>query len=141
MSFSNYTSQALLNSLFGKTSNFGALGSPPTFYVGLSSTQPNEDGTNVTEPSGGGYARMQTASSDWDTATNADPAVVDNVNDITFPQATADWVSGNDLTYGVLYDAATGGNFLGFGPISNPRPVLNGDTAKIAAGDLEAKLT
>ncbi|MFP3344634.1 hypothetical protein R0J87_19345, partial [Halomonas sp. SIMBA_159] len=32
MSFSNYTNQALLNSLFGKTSNFGALASAPTIY-------------------------------------------------------------------------------------------------------------
>lgn len=32
-SFANRTAQALLNSLFGKTSNFGALASAPTIYV------------------------------------------------------------------------------------------------------------
>jgi len=141
MSFSNYTSQALLNSLFQKTSNFGQLDNPPTFYVGVSSTQPNEDGSNVTEPSSGNYARVQTSPSDWDPATDASPSVVDNVNEFTFPQALADWLSGSDLAYGVLYDASTDGNFLGFGAINNPRPVLNGDTAIIAAGDLRVKLT
>jgi hypothetical protein len=60
MSFFNRTAQALLNSLFGKASNFGALGSAPTLHVGLSSTAPNEDGTGITEPAGGGYARVAT---------------------------------------------------------------------------------
>ena len=140
MSFSIYTAKALLNSLFQKTSNFGALGSPPTFYVGFSSTQPNPDGTGVTEPAGGAYARVATAASDWDTATSADPSVVDNVNDFTFNVATADWLSGNVLTHGVLYDAATSGNMLGFGVLSTAKAILDGDQAIIKAGDLQIKL-
>lgn len=140
MSFSNYTAQAILNSLFGKTSNFGALGSAPTVYVGLSSTAPAEDGTNVTEPSGGGYARVQTSASDWNAATLADPSLIDNANELSFPQATADWVSGSNLTHGVLYDAATGGNYLGSGALSTAKPVLTDDVAKIPAGDLDVTL-
>ena len=140
MSFGNRTAQALLNSLFGKTSNFGALASAPTIYVGLSSTTPAEDGTNVTEPSGGAYARVSTAAGDWNTATLADPSLIDNANAITFPTATADWVSGADLTHAVLYDAASAGNFLGFGALGTAKPVTNGDTAEIAAGDLDITL-
>lgn len=137
MSFSNYAAQALLNSLFGKTSNFGALASAPTIYVGLSSTTPAEDGTNVTEPSGGGYARVSTAPADWNAATLADPSVVDNANAITFPTATADWLAGANLTYFVAYDAAAAGNFLGAGALGTPKPVLNGDTPSFAAGTLD----
>lgn len=140
MSLTQYACQAILNSLFGKTSNFGALASRPTIYVGLSSTTPTETGSNVTEPSGGSYARVATAASDWNAATNADPSVVSNANAITFPQATADWVSGSNLTYFVLYDASSSGNVLGSGALTTAKPVLNGDTASFAAGDLTASL-
>jgi len=142
MSFSNYTAQAILNSVFGKTSAFGALASAPTIYVGLSSTTPAEDGTNITEPVDGegegedGYARVATMAADWNPATNADPSVVDNAEIISFPQATGDWLAGADLTYFVLFDAAEGGNFLGAGQLDTAKPVLSGDTASFAAGDL-----
>lgn len=140
MSFSNRTAQALLNSLFGKTSNFGALATPPTIYVGLSSTTPGEDGTNVTEPSGGAYARVATAPSDWNAATLADPSLIDNANAITFATATATWLAGADLTHAVLYDAATAGNYVGSGLLAVAKPVTDGDTADIAAGDLNVTL-
>lgn len=140
MSFSNYTAQAVLNALFGKTSAFGALASAPTIYVALSSTTPTETGTNVTEPSGGSYARVATAASDWNAATSADPSVVDNANAIDFPTATADWLTGSNLTHFALYDAASAGNFLGFGALDTAKPVLNGDTASFAAGALDVTL-
>ena len=140
MSFSNYTAQALLNSLFGKTSNFGALGSAPAIYVGLSSTTPAEDGTNVTEEAAGAYARQLVVAGSWNTATLADPSLIDNSVAITFPQATADWLTQDNLTHAVVYDAVTSGSYLGTGALSTPKPVLNGDTAQIAAGDLDITL-
>ena len=140
MSFSNYTAQALLNSLFGKTSNFGSMGSAPAIWVGLSSTTPAEDGTNVTEPTGGAYAREEVVAGDWNSATLADPSLIDNSAAITFTPATADWLSQANLTHAVLYDAVTTGNYLGTGALSTPKPVLNGDTAQIAAGDLDVTL-
>lgn len=140
MSFSNYSAQAILNSVFGKTSNFGALASVPTIWVGLSSTTPAEDGTNITEPSAGAYARVQTAAVDWNAATDADPSVVTNANAITFPTATATWVAGADLTHFVLFDASTAGNALGSGALSVAKPVTDGDTAEIGAGDASASL-
>lgn len=139
-SFSNYTAQAMLNSLFGKTSAFGALASRPTIYVGLSSTTPTETGTNVTEPSGSGYARVTTAPADWNAATSADPSLIDNLNAITFPTASGNWVASANLTHFVLYDAATVGNFLGFGALTVAKPVLSGDTASFATGALDVTL-
>jgi hypothetical protein len=139
-SFSNRTAQAILNSLFGKTSNFGALASAPTIYVALSSTTPAEDGTNVTEPSGGSYARVATAPADWNAATLADPAVVTNANPITFPTASANWLASANITHFALYDALTVGNFLGFGALTVPKPVLSGDTPSYAAGALSVTL-
>lgn len=140
MSFSNRTAQALLNSLFGKSSNFGALASAPTIYVALSSSAPAEDGTNVTEPSSGSYARKSTAAADWNAATSADPSVVTNANAITFVTATGNWLSSADLTHFALYDALTSGNYLGGGALTVAKPVLNGDTASFAPGSLSVSL-
>jgi hypothetical protein len=140
MSFGNRTAQALLNSLFGKTSNFGALASAPTIYVALSSTTPAEDGTGVTEPSGSGYARVATSGATWNSATLADPSVVTNAAAVTFPAASGNWVSSANLTHFVLYDASTSGNYIAMGALGTPKPVLNGDTASFAIGDLSATL-
>jgi hypothetical protein len=140
MSFSTYCAKALLNSLFGKTSDFGALASAPTIYVALSSTAPAEDGTGVTEPSTGSYARVATAAADWATATTADPSVVANANAVTFPTATADWLAGANLTHFALYDASAAGNMIGAGALTVAKPVLNGDPAEFAAGALTVSL-
>ena len=129
MGLSNYTRQALVNSLLGKTSNFGVLASAPSFFVGLSSTLPNPDGTGITEPAGGGYARVDLTSGHWGAATLADPSVSSSILLVTFPAPTADWLSGALLAYGVYFDALTGGNFLHWGPVAAPRSVLNGDAA------------
>lgn len=140
MSFSQYTAAALLNSMFGKTSAFGALADAPDIYVALSSTTPSETGTNVTEPSGGGYARVETAAADWEAATDADPSVVANAETVVFAQATGTWLTGSDLTHFALYDAATDGNFLGAGALNTAKPVLEDDIAEFAAGDLTISL-
>lgn len=141
MGMSNYAREALLNSLFGKTSNFGALASAPTVHVGLSSTEPNPDGTNVTEPTTGSYARVATAAANWNVATAADPAVVDNAAVFTFPAPTADWLGGVELVYVVLYDLATGGTMLDWGTVSIPRRVVNGDPApSIPAGQISIEI-
>lgn len=141
MSFGNRTAQALLNSLLGKTSNFGALASRPTLYIGLSSTTPNEDGTNVTEPSGGGYARQATAPSDWSGASLADPSEASNLTLIDFGVATADWLSGDDLVCGVVYDAASGGNYIAQLTLSSQVPVLEDDLVQFSIGSFLWRLT
>lgn len=123
------TRKGLLDSYHGKTSVFGALASPPTFHVGLSSTEPASDGSNITEPSGGSYARVATVAGDWNVATEADPAITDNGNAATFPVPTADWLSGVEIGYWVRWDAATVGNALDWGTVPAPRKVLNGDPA------------
>jgi hypothetical protein len=142
MSLSNYAAQALWNAFFGKTSAFGTLSSRPTIYVGLSTTTPTATGGNVTEPSSGSYARVATAPADWNVGTSADPSVIDNANPITFPTATGNWASSANMTHFVLYDAASAGNFLGFGAIGGtPAPVLTGQTPSFAAGTLDTSLT
>ncbi|MGH8321571.1 MAG: phage tail fiber protein [Gammaproteobacteria bacterium] len=75
MSNSLYSDAALLNSLFGNASNFGALGSAPGLYAALSSTLVYPNGTNITEPlSANGYARVAAGGGNWAAAANVDPA-------------------------------------------------------------------
>lgn len=140
MSFSNRTAQALLNSLFGKTSNFGALASRPTLYVGLSTSTPAEDGTGVTEPSGNGYARVATAPSDWNDATLADPSVVTNGNDVTFPAVTGVSQNWGVCTHVVVFDASSGGNVIGSGTLTTTKTPSSGDVPKFSAGELSITL-
>lgn len=133
MPASTYLANKLLDHQVGKTAY-----TMPTVYVGLSSTTPAVGGTGVTEPSAGSYARVTTSAATWATAASG---ATSNAAAITFPTATADWVSGSNLTYGLLYDAATGGNLLGFGALTVAKNVLNGDTASIAIGNLTVTLS
>lgn len=133
MPASTYLANKLLDHQVGKTAY-----TSPTVYVGLSSTTPAIAGTGVTEPSTGSYARVTTSAATWATAASGSTS---NAAAITFPTATADWASGSNLTYGVLYDAATGGNLLGYGALTVAKNVLNGDTASIAIGALTVTLS
>lgn len=98
------TTAYFLNLIMGNV--FGSQASPTipeTYYLGLSSTTPNADGTGVTEPTGGGYGRATITS-----FTVPTDGTVSNAESVDFPIATADW--GSPITHYVLYDAA--GNVL-----------------------------
>lgn len=113
---------------------------PATMYIGLSSTTPAEGGTNITEPSGGGYARVATTAADWAAATGTAPATKATNVAKAFATASADWVAGANLTHFVLFDASTAGNATAFGALTTPKPVLNGDTPNFPSGSLVLKL-
>lgn len=129
------TAQAnkILEAQVGKTA-FGT----QVAYVGLSSTTPSIAGTGVTEPTGGAYARVTTSAATWG---NASGGSITNAQAITFATATADWAAGANMTHGVLYDAPTGGNMIGFGALTVAKNVLNGDTASIAVGGITITLS
>lgn len=89
---------------------------PTQYYIGLSSTAPNIDGTNVGEPnSNAGYARVELTSLGEPT-----DGVVTNELAINFNESTASW---GTITHFVIYDAATDGNLLMYGALSTPRSV------------------
>jgi hypothetical protein len=127
--FSDYWENKILDHIFGKGSY-----TPPTIYVGLSTTDPTDDGSGLAEPSGNAYARVQTSTSDWNIASNGS---LDNVGDITFAQATGNW---GTITHFTLFDAATAGNMLAQGSLSQPKAIGESDTARFEAGDLEISL-
>lgn len=116
MPLSQYSDQALLNALLGK-STFTA---PANYFIGVSSTFPNYDGSTITAPTDTAYARVSTVSSDWNAANLGWPSFSLNANTITFAQALANWCNGNPITYITVHDALTNGNFLGFGAANPP---------------------
>ncbi|MHC4116007.1 MAG: phage tail fiber protein [Planctomycetota bacterium] len=127
--FTDYWENEILGHLFGKGSY-----TPPTIYVGLSTEDPLDDGSGLAEPSGNGYARVQTSSSDWNAASDGS---LDNANDITFAQATGSWGA---ITHFALFDAATGGNMLAHGALSQSKAIDTSDSAGFGAGDLDIGL-
>lgn len=128
-SFSDYWENEILDHLFGKGSY-----TPPTIYVGLSTADPGDAGTGLSEPSGNGYARVTTSAADWNSASGGS---LDNAAAIEFPDATGDW---GTVTHFALFDAATGGNVLAHGALNLSKTISNGDTTRCAAGDLDVSL-
>lgn len=131
---SNYLANALLDHIFGK----GAYTPPTNIYVELSTTAPTDAGGNVTPPSGNNYSRKQTAPADWNASSVGAGRIIDNANAIEFAEASGSW---GTLSYFALFDAASGGNFLGWGALTTPKAVDSGDTARFAAGDLDVSFT
>lgn len=88
---------------------------PTQYYIGLSTTAPTVTGTNVSEPSGAGYSRVELT-----TLGKPSGGVVTNTASVDFPESTASW---GTVTYFVIYDALTGGNLLQYGQLSTPRSI------------------
>jgi hypothetical protein len=101
--FTDRTAQGILQHLTGKVAIFAM----PTAYVALFTAVGIDAGTGFTEVTGGAYARVATAATDWNNATGSAPSLITNANPLVFPTASAAW--GTVIGFG-LYDAATGGN-------------------------------
>ncbi len=130
---------AIDNSILGHftTKTTWAARTADATWIALSSTTPTKAGANVTEPSTGAYARVQVTGAEFAVAASS---ATENNADQNFPQATADWVAGANLTHLVLFDASTAGTFLGFKALTVAKPVLSGDTAKVLNGDLDISI-
>lgn len=101
----------------------------PTTYVGLFTAAPSDSGGG-TEVSGSNYSRVTTAAGDWNSAASGSTS---NANAITFPVPSGSW---GTVTHFGLFDAATVGNLLWWGSLTNSKTIGSGDTASFAAGAL-----
>ncbi|MGD9749372.1 MAG: hypothetical protein AB7W59_00090 [Acidimicrobiia bacterium] len=122
----------VLDRLFG-----GAALSPPgTWYLGLFTSPPADDGTGGTEVSGGSYARVAVVNDlvQWPAASGGSK---NNANDIVFPTASAGW---GVVTHWGLFDAVSGGNLWAFAALDAPRTVLLGDDFRFIAGAITLSL-
>lgn len=108
-----YFLNCVAGNLFGTTTSPAI---PSAYYIGLSTTAPAIDGSNVSEPaSGSGYSRVV-----LDNLSAPTDGVVTNTASVNFEESTASW---GTVTHFVIYDAQTGGNLLMYGALSTPRVV------------------
>lgn len=108
------------------------------FWVGLSSTMPAQDGTGVSEPTGGNYARVQITG-----FTNPVNGTVKNDAALEFNRSSAVWFdSENKAKYWVLFDGGTmESNILSCGKLDEAKTVESNTTITIAAETLSITLT
>ena len=100
--------------------------SPVTIYVGLFTTDPQDDNSG-TEVSGGAYARKAVT---FGAPTNG---VFTSNADVQFDQATATW---GTISHLALFDALTGGNQLFHTPLDISKLVETGDIFTVRSGQL-----
>jgi len=111
---------------------------PSTYYVGVSTTTPNTDGTGVTEPSGGSYARVAISNDGTSFNVPDSNGLVTNKQDLVFPESTTNW---GIVTNYVIYDSLTNGNLLMYGALTSSRSVEAITTLIIKAGQLQLQAT
>lgn len=126
---SDFLEAAILNHVFRTT----AYTQPSALHIALFTAAPSDSGGG-TEVSGGAYARVQVARADAQWTAPGAAGLIDNVNAITFPTATANW---GTVTHVGIFDAATAGNLLYHGAITTSKTVNSGDTFSFAAGTLD----
>lgn len=132
MSLSNAVELAVLDSLLGSSS-------PATLQIGLSTDQPHDDGTELHEVTGAGYARM-TISNNAAMFPAAflvgDIATKKNNVMVMFPQATAPW---GTVTHWFLYDTVAARMML-WGALTAPISVGINETVRFNPTALEFRL-
>ena len=131
-SFGDFLENELLDHVFGAA----AYTAPATLHMALSTADPLDDASGLTEPVGGAYARAAVTNNatEWPAAAGGSKS---NANPITFPTATALW---GTVTHFAIMDAASGGNMLAHGSLTTPKTIDPGDTASFAASDITITL-
>ena len=128
---SNYVKNALLNQLFGNVP-FNII---PTLCVAYATSSPT-DAVAGTEPSGNGYGRASVTNN-----TNNFPIATlgskGNALDINFGEATG---SQGTVTHVQMFDAGSGGNYLGRYALSAPQAISAGTIPSIPANTLTLTL-
>lgn len=122
-SFADHAEDKIIDHFLGKTS-----WTMPTVWVGLSTADPLDDASGLAEPVGNNYDRVETGAADWNASSGGSSS---NANDIEFPEASGSW---GTITHFALFDAESGGNMIGHGNLTVPKPVSSGDTLRFAGG-------
>jgi hypothetical protein len=131
-SFADYLENKLLDHVHNQT----AFTSPTNLYFALSTTTISDDGSGMTEPVGGSYARANMVANTTNFPAASGGAIANGVA-ITFPTATASWGTVTDFA---IMDAATSGNMLGYAVLTASKTIDSGDTPSFAIGDYDCTL-
>lgn len=126
-SLSDFLENELLDHVVGNS----AYSAPATLYFAVYTANPSDAGGG-TEVTGGSYARVAKTNN----LTNfpaASGGSKSNANDIDFGLATANW---GTLTGAAVLDAASAGNFLFWGALTQSKVINNGDGFKFTTGNV-----
>ena len=106
---------------------------PDKYYLALSSTEPLENGTGLTEPSPAtGYQRVEMTG-----LMEAVDGVTKNETVLVWPEAVQE---GGAMTHWALFDAASGGNLLMGGQLDSTKHLDIGTSVAIKAEKLELRV-
>jgi hypothetical protein len=138
LTFSNSFENVVLDFILGVGDTEDTL-LGPELEVALSSTNPTEDGSGITEPVGDGYLRKKflNNSTNWGAAVDGEKT---NACAIIFAEASGAW---GTMTHWAIYDT---GVFKIYGEItdvsgnSSPQYVDNGDVVNFLPGALKITL-
>jgi hypothetical protein len=124
----NYGEYKICDHALGKTS----FPKPSTTYLGVSTADPGEVGSQSNEPAGNGYARQDASSAFGASDTTTGTAV--NASVITFgPCVTAGW---GTIAYGFYVDALTTGDEILYFALTSSRTIAVGDSLQFASSQL-----
>lgn len=129
---SDYATSKLVDHVF-KT----AYSPATTLYLCLCTAAPTaaSTGSTITETDYTNYVRKSFDAATFNAA--ASRKIVQAL-DIEFAQAGG--VSTSDITHYAICDASSAGNMLGFGSFNSAWNVVNGNTPKIASGEIEISI-
>jgi len=132
-SFTEDLANELLDHVFGNA----AFTADSSLFIALSTTTITDTGGNMTEPSGGSYAREEVVNNATNFPAAASGAKA-NGTAITFATATASW--GTIIDFAIM-SAISGGTMRGYGTLDTAQLINSGGTASFAIGDLDITLT
>ncbi len=118
---------------------------PDPFFIGISDSAWNDDGTGGTEPTSGAYARQSVAANRFtaaaDVSTGSQPRWESHtLDDVIFPASDATWLhTGTPTNHLGLWDSASGGNLLWQVPI-DATFVPSGTVVTFPAGNIKFTL-
>jgi len=121
-SISDYLENELLDHVFNASYT-----PPATVYLALSTSDPTDDASGLSEPSGNGYARKAI------TFGAAASRTITQSTDVTFDQATGSW---GTISHWALMDAETSGNMMAHGAFAESKQVVDGNTPYVSSGEV-----
>lgn len=131
--YSVWTQENVHKYIFGQTPDT----MPSTFYIALSTSSFNPDGTGIAEPGVGGYQRKDAPKGEFSapgTATYI--TTTQNIADITFIESTGSW--GTITDFGAFSSGGIGtGDLIFGGALDTPKTIETATIAVFSIGDLK----
>jgi len=125
-SLSDYAELELLDHVFN-----AAYSAVSTVYLGLSTADPQDDGSGLAEPSGNGYIRKAI------TFGAAATRKVTQSGAVTFDKATGSW---GTITHWAVFDAESAGNMLAHGALNESKDVVADNTPSVDDGSVYVQI-